>query len=122
MVHISPWRATLNLLSGASRILPVGGPLYLHGPYIHPDRPLVASNILFDADLRARNPEWGLRHLDDVTHEASLVGLRRERIIDMPANNLSIVLPKSDAAVVLHAPSANKRRCGLGDFQMSRKP
>jgi hypothetical protein len=95
MVHISPWAATLGLLGGASRILPSGGLLYLYGPYVQSARPLATGNIMFDADLKARNSEWGLRHLDDVVHEASLVGLCLARIVDMPANNLSVIFTKS---------------------------
>jgi SAM-dependent methyltransferase len=90
LTHISPWTATLGLLKGASRVLAPGGLLYLYGPYIETDKPLAPGNVQFDADLRSRNTDWGIRRLDDVVAEATLVGLQLERVIDMPANNLSV--------------------------------
>jgi len=91
MVHISPWAATLGLLAGAARLLPAGGPLFLYGPYRRADAPLAASNAAFDLDLTARNPDWGIRELDGVASAADTLGLRLDRIVEMPANNLSVV-------------------------------
>lgn len=91
MVHISPWAATLGLLAGAARVLPIGAPLFLYGPYWRGGVPAAASNIGFDADLKARDPAWGIRDLDTVTAAATPLGLRLERIVEMPANNLSVV-------------------------------
>lgn len=95
MVHISPWRATLGLLDGASRILAKGAPLLLYGPYVRDDVETAPSNLAFDADLRARNPEWGLRRLEDVTAEAAAREMVRTRVVDMPANNLMIVFRRA---------------------------
>lgn len=91
MVHISPWAATLGLLAGASRLLLPGGPLFLYGPYRRGAEPMAASNIAFDADLSARNPEWGIRDLDAVTAAADTLGLSLDRVVDMPAKNLAVV-------------------------------
>jgi SAM-dependent methyltransferase len=91
MVHISPWAATLGLLRNAGRILPPGGILYLYGPYRRRDVPTAPSNDEFDESLRARNPDWGLRYVEDVVAEASTVGLSLEQVIHMPANNLSLI-------------------------------
>ena len=91
MVHISPWAATLGLLAGASRLLPAGGPLFLYGPYRRGAEPMAASNIAFDADLKARNPEWGIRDLAVVAAAADTLGLSLDRVVEMPANNLSVV-------------------------------
>lgn len=91
MVHISPWAATLGLLDGAARILPPGAPLILYGPYLRAEVATAASNLAFDADLKARNPTWGLRDLATVTAEADARGFDREAVIEMPANNLTIV-------------------------------
>ncbi len=98
MVHISPWSATLGLLRGAGRILPPGGLLYLYGPYRIDGRPTAPSNQSFDASLQARNPEWGLRLLADVEAAAAEHGLVLEEVIDMPANNVSVVFRKKLAA------------------------
>ncbi len=91
MVHISPWEATIGLLGGAKEILPSGGTLFLYGPFRRPDRPLEPSNEAFDQDLQARDPRWGLRDLDAVIACATENDLAFERIVEMPANNLSVI-------------------------------
>jgi hypothetical protein len=91
MIHISPWPATLGLLRGAARILPTGAPLYLYGPYIRGGVVTAPSNEAFDASLKTRNPEWGLRHLDDVAAAARDAGFSAPMVAPMPANNLSVV-------------------------------
>jgi cyclopropane fatty-acyl-phospholipid synthase-like methyltransferase len=95
MIHISPWAATLGLLAGASRLLRHGGVLYTYGPYMRDGRHSAASNESFDASLRARNPEWGLRDIADVERAAALQGLTLREIVDMPANNLSLVFSRN---------------------------
>jgi SAM-dependent methyltransferase len=94
MIHISPWEATLGLMRGAAEVLIPGGTLYLYGPYLRADRPLEPGNAAFDADLKARNPLWGLRALDDVVACAAEQGLVFVRTSDMPANNLSVIFHK----------------------------
>lgn len=94
MVHISPWAATEGLMRGAGRVLPAGGPLVLYGPYRRPGRELEESNAAFDADLRRRNPQWGLRELTAVEDCAREQGLALESVVEMPANNLTLVFRK----------------------------
>ena len=91
MIHISPWAATEGLMRGAGRLLPPGAPLVLYGPYRQSETPLAASNAEFDADLRDRNPAWGIRDLDEVSRTAGQHGLILDRVIAMPANNLTVV-------------------------------
>lgn len=94
MIHISPWSATLGLMAGAEALLPIGGVLYLYGPYRQNDVPTALSNEAFDASLRSRNPAWGLRHLEDVVKVAAQHYLHLNDIIEMPANNLSLVFER----------------------------
>jgi hypothetical protein len=91
MVHISPWAATEGLMRGAGRILEAGAPLYLYGPYRQQGVPTASSNEAFDASLKTRNPEWGLRNVEDVVAQADANALVLERAVQMPANNLSLV-------------------------------
>ncbi len=95
MVHISPWTATLGVLTGAARLLPTGGPLMLYGPYRRSEVETAKSNEAFDRSLKARNPDWGLRDLDQVTAAAEAERLVLERVVEMPANNVSVVFRKS---------------------------
>ena len=94
MVHISPWSATNALCLGAARHLRTHGKLVLYGPYLE-NGTAVQSNLDFDATLKRRNLEWGLRELDDVTHVAALHGLQRQQVVRMPANNLTVVYTKT---------------------------
>ncbi len=91
MIHIAPWAATIGLMAGAARLLRVDALLYLYGPYRQAGVPTAPSNEAFDLSLKARDPAWGLRSVEDVTAAADQHGFRRERIVEMPANNLSIV-------------------------------
>lgn len=91
LIHIAPWQATEGLLRGAGALLPKGGPLVLYGPYRRRDAPSVPSNEAFDESLKARDPRWGLRLLEEVAEHAAARGLDLERVVEMPANNLTVV-------------------------------
>ncbi len=95
MVHISPWTATLGLFAGAARSLPDGAPLILYGPYVEADVPTAESNLAFDASLRARNSEWGLRDTRAVEAVATAAGFAFAGRRAMPANNLMLLFRRS---------------------------
>jgi hypothetical protein len=92
MVHISPWSAALGLLAGAAKALASGGPLILYGPWLKDDVPTAASNVAFDRDLKARDPEWGLRRVEDFAAAAETKGFKLKQTRAMPANNLMLLL------------------------------
>jgi hypothetical protein len=91
MVHISPMAATEALVARAGQMLPPGAPLIFYGPYLEDDIETAPSNLTFDAGLRARNPEWGLRHVRWLDGLAASHGLDRKRRVSMRANNLTLV-------------------------------
>jgi SAM-dependent methyltransferase len=91
MVHISSWSATVGLFTQSSKLLPQGAPLILYGPYFRKDHPTAPTNLAFDESLRARNAEWGLRWLEDVTELAEAKGFALEGVYEMPANNLTLL-------------------------------
>ena len=91
MIHISPWSATEGLMALAQKVLPLGGLLYLYGPYKEGDVPLASSNAAFDESLKSRDPSWGLRDVADVIALAKQHGLRFTRRTAMPANNISLM-------------------------------
>ena len=95
MIHISPWASTEGLMLGASRILDAGAPLYLYGPFRQSPKALAPSNAAFDEDLRTRDPRWGLRDLDEVSVCADSFGFVLDRVVEMPANNLSVIFCRS---------------------------
>jgi SAM-dependent methyltransferase len=92
MIHISLWAATEGLMRGAARFLHAGAPLILYGPFRRAGRPLEPSNAAFDEDLRRRDPGWGLRELERVAACAGAHGFALDRVVEMPANNLSVIL------------------------------
>lgn len=92
MVHISPWPCALGLLDGAARVLAPGAPLILYGPWLKDDIATVPSNLAFDADLKRRDPEWGLRRVEDFAAAAGERGFSLIETRQMPANNLMLVL------------------------------
>ena len=92
MVHISPWQSALGLLDGAARLLPAGAPLILYGPWLGAAFPTAPSNRDFDADLRRRDPEWGLRRVEDFAAAAGERGIELIETRQMPANNLMLRL------------------------------
>lgn len=94
MIHISPWAACLGLMAGAQRILPLGGILYLYGPFKQGGQHTAPSNAAFDRSLRAQNSEWGVRNLEDVIAIAAAQKLSFLQTYAMPANNLSVVFMK----------------------------
>ncbi|WP_372610863.1 DUF938 domain-containing protein [Halomonas sp.] len=95
LLHISAWAVTETLMAGAGASLVSGGVLYLYGPFRREGRHTSPTNAAFDADLRTRDPRWGIRDLEAVTAEAERCGLGLERVVAMPANNLSVVFHRS---------------------------
>lgn len=91
MVHISPWEATLALFEHAARILAPGALLYLYGPYRFSGAFTAESNAEFDRSLRARDPRWGVRDVDDLVAAARGPGLGLVETVAMPANNHSLI-------------------------------
>jgi hypothetical protein len=96
MIHIAPLKACIGLMAGAARTLRAGGMLYLYGPFKENGVHTADSNHRFDLDLRMRNPDWGVRNLDDVISLAADHGLRHLETIVMPANNRSVVFTRDD--------------------------
>jgi hypothetical protein len=94
MIHISPWESCLGLMAGAGRILPTCGVLFLYGPFRCQGEHTASSNAQFDATLRAENPAWGVRDLEEVVEVAAQKGLMLQEVIPMPANNLSVVFQR----------------------------
>lgn len=90
MIHIAPWAAAQGLVAGAGRALRPGGLLALYGPFLQDGVPTAPGNAAFDADLRARNPAWGLRRLEDMAALAAAAGFGPPAVTAMPANNLLV--------------------------------
>jgi hypothetical protein len=91
MIHIAPWQACVGLFRGSAALLGKGAPLVLYGPYRQDDVVTAPSNEAFDAQLRARDPGFGLRRLQDVSAVADDAGFALAEVVSMPSNNLTVV-------------------------------
>ncbi len=94
MIHISPWAVCQGLLRRTSALLNSAGLLAIYGPFFREDSQTAASNLAFDQSLRQRDPEWGIRKLEDVQQQAEKNGLRFIGFHEMPANNLIVIFQK----------------------------
>lgn len=92
MLHISPWTSTEGLMRGAAARLPAGGPLFIYGAFRRVGVQTAPSNEAFDADLRRNDARWGLRYVEEVAACAAASGLDLEKVVEMPSNNLSLIL------------------------------
>jgi hypothetical protein len=90
MLHIAPWPTCAALMHGAARHLRSGGQVLIYGPFRIDGVATAPSNQAFDADLKTRNPEWGLRSLSAVGREAAAQGLVLQEVVALPANNLLV--------------------------------
>jgi SAM-dependent methyltransferase len=90
MIHIAPWDCAVGLFAGirretTARVVVLYGPFRIGGVHTAP------SNEAFDANLRERNPSFGVRDLEAVAGLAEQAGLRLAERVPMPANNQTLV-------------------------------
>ena len=90
VIHIAPWAVAEGIVRGAARVLAPGAALILYGPFREGGRHTGAGNASFDASLRAENPGWGVRDLDEVAALAAAAGLGPAQVARMPSNNLAV--------------------------------
>jgi hypothetical protein len=91
MIHIAPWPCAEGLFDGLGRHLVPGAVFVLYGPFRIGGKHTAPSNEAFDADLRQRDPAWGVRELEAVEALARRHGLVLSERVAMPANNQSLV-------------------------------
>ncbi|MDH3614114.1 MAG: class I SAM-dependent methyltransferase [Gammaproteobacteria bacterium] len=85
--HIMSFKAVEKMFSLVSAVLSDGGVFILYGPFRQDGEFNTASNAEFHRSLRQRDPDMGIRHLEDLDRLAEAGGMRRMRLYAMPANN-----------------------------------
>lgn len=95
MIHIAPWDAAVGLVRSAATVLTAGGHLFLYGPYRRNGAHTAPSNEAFDQSLKASDPAWGVRDLEAVIALAEAAGFDAPEVIEMPANNLSVIFKRA---------------------------
>ena len=98
VIHIAPWRVAEGLFAGAARYLDASGRLFLYGPFKRDGKHTALSNAVFDTSLRHRDPEWGVREIEELQKLAASVGLKLVETAEMPANNLVLVFERVEQA------------------------
>jgi SAM-dependent methyltransferase len=97
VIHIAPWRVAEGLFTGAGRYLRADGRLFLYGPFKRGGKHTAVSNAVFDTSLRERDPEWGVRDVEDLERLAAGADLVLIDIAAMPANNLVLTFGRRQA-------------------------
>jgi SAM-dependent methyltransferase len=95
VIHIAPWQVAEGLIAGAGRALRHDGMLFLYGPFRRGGKHTADSNAAFDISLRQRDPEWGVRDVEAVEKLADRAGLSLTEVVEMPANNLTLVFSQA---------------------------
>ncbi|MBT8061751.1 MAG: DUF938 domain-containing protein [Xanthomonadales bacterium] len=90
--HIMSWLGVKRLFEGAAAVLPAGGMLIIYGPFTLDGQFTSSGNLAFDRDLRSQDPEMGLRDVTDIDKLGKNHHMVRISRIDMPANNMLLVL------------------------------
>ncbi|KAL0108134.1 hypothetical protein PUN28_015023 [Cardiocondyla obscurior] len=94
MMHISPYQCTIGLFNNAGQLLKPNGLLITYGPYAFDGQISPQSNINFNESLKLQDPSWGLRDVTDLNKLAEENGIKLIEIVDMPANNKTIIWKK----------------------------
>jgi hypothetical protein len=90
-VHIVAWPAVQRMFAGIGRVLVAGGILCIYGPFNYGGQFTSESNARFDAWLKSRDPNSGVRDFEVTNQLAEAHGLTLLKDIAMPSNNRSLV-------------------------------
>jgi len=70
------------------------GKLMLYGPFLKNGKHVSAGDLEFDTSLRDADPDIGYKDRDDVASFCRMLGLSQQHWLDMPANNLMLVMQR----------------------------
>jgi SAM-dependent methyltransferase len=90
-VHIISWPEVERMFAHIARVIAPGGCVCLYGPYNYGGKFTSESNARFDAWLKSRDPNSGVRDFEAVNLLASSRGLELLHDIEMPSNNRMLV-------------------------------
>jgi len=97
VIHIAPWSVTTGLFEGAAQHLAPGAPLVLYGPFMENGVHSAPGNAAFDAQLKSRDPSFGIRDIRDLTILGKKTRLHLTDKVAMPANNLTLVFERQQS-------------------------
>ncbi|MEM7178583.1 MAG: DUF938 domain-containing protein [Pseudomonadota bacterium] len=91
VIHISPWAVAQGMMAGAAKVLAPDGMVIFYGPFRQDGAHTAQSNAKFDEWLMARDPDWGVRDLEDLSALATGAGLSAPEVRAMPSNNRLVI-------------------------------
>ena len=97
-VHIISWPEVERMFASIGRVIAPGGCVCLYGPYNYDGNFTSDSNARFDAWLKLRDPNSGVRDFEAVNRLAASHGLYLLRDIAMPSNNRMLIWRAHDSA------------------------
>ena len=89
--HIMSWQMVEKMFAGIGRVLRADGVFCLYGPFNRDGAFTSDSNRQFDAALKARDPQMGIRDDRELKSLGERCGLRFVDEHAMPANNRILV-------------------------------
>lgn len=92
--HIMDWEGVQRMFRGVGEILQQGSYFCLYGPVKINGQFTSSSNEAFDMSLRLRDPEMGIRELEDLQRLGIENQLNLAQLHHMPANNVIMVWQK----------------------------
>ena len=92
--HIMSWPMVQAMYAGIGQSLLPGGYLCVYGPFNYDNTYTSPSNARFDDWLRARDPDSGLRNVEDLDTLANASGMTLQADYEMPVNNRLLVWVK----------------------------
>ena len=92
VIHIAPWAVAEGIFRGAEAAH--AGLIAFYGPFRESGRHTGEGNARFDESLRAQDPAWGIRDLEDLTDLAGRTGYGAPDLTVMPANNRLVVFQR----------------------------
>ena len=96
--HIMGPAAVTRLFAVAAALLASGGVFCLYGPFRQDGAFNADSNARFHASLQSRDPDMGIRDLEDVMALGTENGMQFEGVYGMPSNNLLIIWKRTKAS------------------------
>lgn len=90
LLHLISAAECALLLQGLAQALAPGGRAMIYGPFLRDGETTSPGDARFDAALRAHDPDIGYKDHDEIAALLREAGLRRDAVIDMPANNLCL--------------------------------
>ncbi|MCF6232867.1 MAG: class I SAM-dependent methyltransferase [Rhodobacteraceae bacterium] len=94
LLHLITDAQASTLIAEAASALTRGGRLVIYGPFMRGEKLTSDGDISFHQSLRAQNPDIGYKDDFDVMDLIQDTGLEMREVIEMPANNLSLIAQK----------------------------